>query len=494
MAPPVPVEDEHRLGRARRRHAGGVSCAVVVVDAVPPDRRAPGPPRAPTAAKPATRSSVAAASRRAERPTRGHGSRRLDGPRRGFTERFHSAANGKKPPCGDLIRCLLRHACRADTLLPPRYEDARPLARGGMGEIYRATDRELGREVAVKVLADRYSADADSRARFRREALAAARLSGDSEHRHDLRCRRAQRPPADRHGALRRRVAGGAARWRRLPARSEQALDWLEQAAAALDAAHAAGIVHRDVKPANLLLDDRGHVHVADFGIASAAGLDSFTQAGTILGTAGYLSPEQAKGERATSASDLYGLAVVAWELLTGHRPFENASATAEAAAHANAPVPSVHAGEPRAAAPPTTRSSTGRSRRIRGLATPRRRSSSASCDGHCTTPQATRGPPGRQLQPPRPRRHRRARGGIDRPSCSPPCSSPPAGASPRCSSSSAAEAEAARPRARSSDGDRARRDRSPDRHDTTAGGAGRLARSKRRRPQQRGLREDAER
>jgi tetratricopeptide (TPR) repeat protein len=92
------------------------------------------------------------------------------------------------------------------------------------------------------------------------------------------------------------------------------------------------------------LLDARGHIKVADFGIASAVGMDSFTQTGTILGTAGYLSPEQARGERATAASDRYALGVVAWELLTGRRPFQSEAATAEALAHANAPVPSVRA------------------------------------------------------------------------------------------------------------------------------------------------------
>ena len=100
--------------------------------------------------------------------------------------------------------------------------------------------------------------------------------------------------------------------------------------------------MHRDVKPGNLLLDRDGNVHVADFGIASAAGMDSLTATGTILGTAGYLSPEQAQGERATAASDLYGLAVVAFELLTGDRPYRRESMTAEAAAHVNAPIPSV--------------------------------------------------------------------------------------------------------------------------------------------------------
>src|SRR5213082_1768329 len=124
--------------------------------------------------------------------------------------------------------------------------------------------------------------------------------------------------------------------------RVRRLLEWLEQAANALDVAHREGVVHRDVKPANLLLDLHGRMHVADFGIASAAGLDSLTQTGTVLGTASYLSPEQAKGERTTEASDLYSLAVVAFELLTGRRPFEGDSVAAEAAAHVTGEVPSV--------------------------------------------------------------------------------------------------------------------------------------------------------
>ncbi len=229
--------------------------------------------------------------------------------------------------------------------LPPRYRDARPIGRGGMGEIFCATDRELGREVALKVLAARYAADQPLRARFEREALAAARLSGTpnivtifdvTEHN--------GRPIIVMEylsgGSLEAQIAG-------TPCSAPQALRWLEEAAGALDAAHAAGIVHRDVKPANLLLDGRGELQVADFGVASAAGLDSFTQTGTILGTAGYLSPEQAQGRRATAATDLYSLAVVAWELLTGRRPFAAASPTTEALAHVNAPVPSPSAANP---------------------------------------------------------------------------------------------------------------------------------------------------
>jgi serine/threonine-protein kinase len=214
-----------------------------------------------------------------------------------------------------------------------------------MADVYRATDEELGREVAVKVLATRYAADESFRRRFRREALAAARLSGEPHivtifdvAEHD------GRPLIVMEllpgGSLAERAVGA-------PCPPAQVLDWLDDAAAALDAAHAAGIVHRDVKPGNLLLDDRGSVKVADFGIASAAGLDSFTRTGTVLGTAGYLSPEQARGERATPASDRYGLGVVAWELLTGSRPFEAATPTAEAAAHAASPVPPITAANP---------------------------------------------------------------------------------------------------------------------------------------------------
>jgi eukaryotic-like serine/threonine-protein kinase len=230
-------------------------------------------------------------------------------------------------------------------VLPDRYTDIEPIAKGGMGEVFRARDTELGRQVAVKVLFANFARDAALRQRFQREALAAARLSGDPNivtifdvGQHD------SRPfivmEYLRGGSLADRARGG-------PTPPAQVLEWLSDAASALDAAHAAGVVHRDVKPANLLLDDRGHVQVADFGIASAAGLDSFTQTGTVLGTAGYLAPEQARGERATPATDVYALAVVAFELLTGRRPFEADTATAEAAAHIHAPVPSVHAANP---------------------------------------------------------------------------------------------------------------------------------------------------
>jgi tRNA A-37 threonylcarbamoyl transferase component Bud32 len=225
--------------------------------------------------------------------------------------------------------------------LPPRYQSPQQIGRGGMGDIYRATDSVLGREVAVKILAERYSQDDSVRERFKREALAAARLSGEpnivtifdvGEHHERPYIVMEYLGGGSLDDVLRR---GGAQP-------PQQVFAWLEQAGRALDAAHARGVVHRDVKPGNLMLDREGNVYVADFGIASAAGMDSLTMTGTVLGTAGYLPPEQAQGERATAASDRYALAVVAFELLTGSRPFAADSPTAEAAAHVNAPVPSV--------------------------------------------------------------------------------------------------------------------------------------------------------
>jgi serine/threonine protein kinase len=223
--------------------------------------------------------------------------------------------------------------------LPDRYENPERIARGGMGEVFRAEDRDLGRIVAIKVLGDHY-ADSDAiRGRFTREARAVARLSnapstvtifdvGDHNGRPYIVME--YLPGGSLADRLEREGAQPVGR----------SLAWLAQAAAALDAAHANGIVHRDVKPANLLLDDDDRVKVADFGVASAADLGSFTEAGTVVGTAGYLAPEQARGERATPASDRYALAVLAFELLTGKRPFQRETSTAEAMAHVSAPIP----------------------------------------------------------------------------------------------------------------------------------------------------------
>ena len=230
-------------------------------------------------------------------------------------------------------------------LCPPRYRDPVWVSAGGMGTLYRAVDRVLNRPVAIKLLAERLAADEEVRKRFRREAVAAARLSDEPNTVTIFDIGEWQGRPFIvmeylGGGTLERLFRSG------LPPRP-RALRWIEQAGLALDAAHARGVVHRDVKPANLLLDDQGRVKVADFGIATAAGLDSLTQTGMILGTVGYLAPEQAQGLPVTPATDQYALGVVAFEALTGGRPFDRDSPTAEAAAHVYEHAPSARAQNP---------------------------------------------------------------------------------------------------------------------------------------------------
>jgi serine/threonine-protein kinase len=223
--------------------------------------------------------------------------------------------------------------------LPPRYRVVRHIANGGMASVWAAEDELLGRLVAVKVLARAYDADERARRRFLREARAAAKL-GDCRHvvtvydigEHD-----------DRAFIVMEHFAGGtlADRLRRDQAIPRSlALRWLREAAIALDCAHEHDVVHRDVKPANLLLDEHGRLAVGDFGIATVASEASVTQTGQVLGTAAYISPEQARGLPATAASDRYALAVVAFELLTGARPFNVDHPAAQARAHVQATVP----------------------------------------------------------------------------------------------------------------------------------------------------------
>jgi eukaryotic-like serine/threonine-protein kinase len=230
--------------------------------------------------------------------------------------------------------------------LPPRYAVPEPIAHGGMGDVYRATDEVLGRTVAVKVLAERYARQDEFHARFVREARTAASLSGEPNvvAIHDVGENEDGLP-----FIVMEYVPDGtvADRLRFGPVEQDRAMRWLEEAARALDSAHARGIVHRDVKPANLLVASDGTIRISDFGIARAAGYDTLTSAGTVLGSAGYMAPEQARGEPSTPATDRYALACVAFELLTGRRPFERDSMTAEAAAHANDPPPAVGAFDP---------------------------------------------------------------------------------------------------------------------------------------------------
>lgn len=220
--------------------------------------------------------------------------------------------------------------------LPDRYRVLHRVATGGMATVLAASDEVLGREVAIKILAEALASDESARRRFTREARAAARVSdhpnvvtiydiGETD----------DDPPVAfivmellTGGTVSERLKSGA------PIPHTVALRWLEQAAAALDTAHAVDIVHRDVKPANLLLDPQGNLKVADFGIATLASEAPLTQTGQVVGTAAYLSPEQAMGRPATAASDRYALGVVAYELLTGRRPFAEATPAAQALAH----------------------------------------------------------------------------------------------------------------------------------------------------------------
>jgi serine/threonine protein kinase len=228
--------------------------------------------------------------------------------------------------------------------LPSRYRVIRHIADGGMASVWAAQDELLGRIVAVKVLAPAYAADERANRRFLREARAGARLSD---------CRNVVTVyDIDEHDGrpfmVMEHFAGGSVADRLRNGRSiprALALRWLREAAEALDCAHRHDVVHRDVKPANLLLDERGRLAVGDFGIATVATEASITQTGQVLGTAAYISPEQARGEAATAASDRYALAVVAFELLTGRKPFAADHPTAQARAHVEAAVPSASAG-----------------------------------------------------------------------------------------------------------------------------------------------------
>jgi tRNA A-37 threonylcarbamoyl transferase component Bud32/tetratricopeptide (TPR) repeat protein len=223
--------------------------------------------------------------------------------------------------------------------LPPRYRVVRHIANGGMASVWAAEDELLGRLVAVKVLSRAYDSDERARRRFLREARAAARL-GDCRHVvtvYDI------GEHEERAFMVMEHFAGGTVADRLRRGRSiprPLAVRWLRETAIALDCAHAHDVVHRDVKPANLLLDEHGRLAVGDFGIATVASEASVTQTGQVLGTAAYISPEQARGLPATAASDRYALAVVAFELLTGARPFNVDHPAAQARAHVQATVP----------------------------------------------------------------------------------------------------------------------------------------------------------
>jgi eukaryotic-like serine/threonine-protein kinase len=224
-----------------------------------------------------------------------------------------------------------------------RYDLTRFVAGGAMGEVWEALDERMDRIVAVKILRPEYARDPVAVERFRTEARLAARLAhpgivlvhdvddGDSRDEPPWMVQefvpgRALSELLATSGALDPvRVAG-----------------LIAQAAAAVHAAHLAGVVHRDLTPGNLLVCAGDVVKITDFGIARAAGLPALTAAGQVLGAAAYLSPEQVSGQSASPASDIYSLGVVLYESLTGVRPFRGANAVEVARAHVHEPLPAL--------------------------------------------------------------------------------------------------------------------------------------------------------
>jgi serine/threonine-protein kinase len=225
-----------------------------------------------------------------------------------------------------------------DTLFDGRYRIQRKLGAGGMADVYLAEDQELGRRVAIKILNGRHANDDQFIERFRREAKNAAALNhpnivsiydrGEAEDTYYI-----AMEYLDGRTLKELIVSRGAAP-------INVAIEYARQILSALRFAHRHGIVHRDIKPHNVLVDGEGRVKVTDFGIARA-GTSQMTETGSIVGTAQYLSPEQARGGEVDPRSDLYSLGVVLYELLTGKTPFEGETPVEIAMKHlSNAPKP----------------------------------------------------------------------------------------------------------------------------------------------------------
>ncbi|MGB3698115.1 MAG: serine/threonine-protein kinase [Gordonia sp. (in: high G+C Gram-positive bacteria)] len=230
------------------------------------------------------------------------------------------------------------------TIIADRYRLVRLIATGGMGQVWEALDTRLDRRVAVKVLKAEYSNDSEFLRRFRTEAQTTARLNDPGIANVFDYGETPDRNGGDPLAYLVMELVDGEplnsviSRMGQLSL--AHTLDMLEQTGRALQAAHTAGLVHRDVKPGNILITPAGQVKITDFGIAKAVDAAPVTQTGMVMGTAQYISPEQATGGEATAASDVYSLGVVGYEALTGRRPFLGDGAITVAMKHIQEPPP----------------------------------------------------------------------------------------------------------------------------------------------------------
>ena len=228
-----------------------------------------------------------------------------------------------------------------NTLIDGRYRVLRRIGSGGMADVYRAEDSHLGRQVAIKVLHRRFAQDQEFVERFRREAKSAAGLNhpnvvgvfdrGEHEGTYYIAMELLD-------GRTLKDIVGAEA-----PLPQERVIDLGLQVLQAAGFAHSHGVIHRDFKPHNVIVDEQGHAKVTDFGIARA-GASEMTETGSIMGTAQYLSPEQAQGHAVTATSDIYSIGVMLYEMLAGRLPFEGDSAVAVALKHlSEPPVPISH-------------------------------------------------------------------------------------------------------------------------------------------------------